>query len=119
MIVDGIPGEETLAKLYALYDTAISTSLDTDTSEFQRLSFGSKGLLVQYLQEKLVELGYYRGFVDGFYGVQTKQAVINYQEDWRLFVDGVVNSDTWVSLFGDAEPAFAVTSVRQSRSQSW
>ncbi len=104
MVVDGIPGDETLSKLYDLYDTAVSTTLDTDTSEFQRLSFGSKGLLVQYLQRRLADLGYYRGYVDGFYGVQTKQAVIKYQEDSRLFVDGVVNSDTWVSLFGTLNP---------------
>jgi peptidoglycan hydrolase-like protein with peptidoglycan-binding domain len=104
MTVDGIPGDETLTKLYDLYDTAVSTALDTDISEFQRLSFGSKGLLVQYLQQKLKDLGYYRGFVDGFYGVQTKQAVINYQQNTRLFVDGVVNSDTWVSLFGTLDP---------------
>ncbi len=104
MTVDGIPGEDTLTKLYELYETAISTSLDTDTTEFQRLSFGSKGLLVQYLQEKLQDLGYYSGYVDGFYGVQTKQAVISYQEDNRLFVDGVVSSDTWVSLFDTLKP---------------
>jgi peptidoglycan hydrolase-like protein with peptidoglycan-binding domain len=104
MTVDGIPGDDTLAKLYELYDTAVSATLDTDTSEFQRLSFGSKGLLVQYLQEKLQELEYYSGFVDGFYGVQTKQAVISYQEDNHLFVDGVVNSDTWVSLFNTLDP---------------
>ena len=104
MAVDGIPGDETLTKLYDLYKTAISTSMDTNTDEFQRLSFGSKGILVQYLQRKLGLLGYYNGYVDGFYGVQTKQAVIAYQEDYHLFVDGVVNSDTWVSLFGTVDP---------------
>ena len=72
MTVDGIPGDETLTKLYELYDTAVSTTLDTDTSEFQRLSFGSKGLLVEYLQSKLGQLGYYNSFVDGFYGVQNQ-----------------------------------------------
>ncbi|MFH1879342.1 MAG: peptidoglycan-binding protein [Bacillota bacterium] len=104
MPVDGIPGDETLTKLYDLYKTAVSESKDMDISEFQRLSFGSKGLLVEYLQRKLGTLGYYNGFVDGFYGVQTKQAVIAYQEDYHLFVDGVVNSDTWVSLFGTLDP---------------
>lgn len=104
MVVDGIPGDDTLTKLYELYETAVSTSLDTDTSAFQRLSFGSKGLLVQHLQERLLALGYYSGYVDGFYGVQTKQSVINYQESSHLFVDGVVNSDTWVSLFGTLDP---------------
>lgn len=103
MNVDGIPGDETLTKLYALYDTAVSKSSDADVSSFQRLSFGSKGLLVQYLQSKLGQLGYYSGFVDGFYGVQTKQAVISYQEANRLFVDGVVYQDTWLSLFGSLE----------------
>lgn len=104
MHVDGIPGDATLTKLYALYDSATSSSLDTDVSEFQRLSFGSKGILVKYLQQKLGQRGFYNGYVDGFYGVQTKQAVIAYQEANRLFVDGVVNSDTWVSLFGTLDP---------------
>jgi peptidoglycan hydrolase-like protein with peptidoglycan-binding domain len=104
MTVDGVPGDETLTKLYELYETAISTKLDTDTSEFQRLSFGSKGLLVEHLQKKLNTLGYYNGFVDGFYGVQTKQAVISYQQDNYLFVDGVVSEDTWYSMFHTLEP---------------
>jgi len=103
MTVDGIPGNETLTKLYALYETAISKTQDADAEEFQRLSFGSKGLLVEYLQSKLGQLVYYTGYVDGFYGVQTKQAVIAYQEDNHLFVDGVVYKDTWLSLFGSLE----------------
>ena len=104
MVVDGIPGDDTLTRLYDLYEKAVSTTLDTDTTEFQRLSFGSKGLLVQHLQEKLSELGFYGGYMDGFYGVQTKQAVINYQEENHLFVDGVVSSETWYSLFGTLNP---------------
>jgi len=104
MSVDGIPGDETLTKLYTLYETAISTTMDTNISEFQRLSFGSKSLLVEYLQKQLRDLEYYDGFIDGFYGVQTKQAVITYQKDHNLFVDGVVNNDTWVSLFDTLDP---------------
>lgn len=104
MPVDGIPGDETLTKLYNLYKTAVSTAMDTNTSEFQRLSFGSKSVLVEYLQRELASLGYYSGYVDGFYGVQTKQAVICYQEEHNLFVDGVVNADTWISLFGVLNP---------------
>ena len=58
---------------------------------------------MEYLQSKLGQLEYYTGYVDGFYGVQTKQAVIAYQEDNHLFVDGVVYKDTWQSLFGSLE----------------
>ncbi len=105
MTVDGIPGDETLTKLYMLYDTAVSKDSNEEDVEFQRLSFGSKGLLVEYLQSKLGQLEYYTGYVDGFYGVQTKQAVIAYQEDNHLFVDGVVYKDTWLSLFGSLKIA--------------
>ena len=65
MTVDGIPGDDTLTQLYALYDTAVSSSADVDATEFQRLSFGSKGLLVENLQKKLSELAFYSGFVTG------------------------------------------------------
>ena len=114
MHVDGIPGDETLTKLYVLIRIPLPpTSLGyADTSEFQRLSFGSKGLLVQYLQQQAGTAWLSTAaYVDGFYGVQTKQAVIAYQEAQRLFVDGVVNKRYLGQPLRHAGSAFALKSL--------
>lgn len=48
------------------------------------LSIGSKGSDVEYLQEKLSELGYYKGEVDGIYDQETADAVIAFQLDQNI-----------------------------------
>ena len=50
------------------------------------------------VQQKLKELGYYNGAIDGIFGNQTVQAVKNFQRDYGLTVDGVVGKNTLAKL---------------------
>lgn len=43
-------------------------------------------------------LGYNPGTVDGYFGANTKNAVIDYQEDNGLTSDGIVGRNTWTKL---------------------
>ncbi|WP_207706843.1 cell wall hydrolase [Alkaliphilus pronyensis] len=64
------------------------------------LSFGSRGNEVVRLQQALQSLGYYRYTVDGIYGKITERAVINYQIDRGLIIDGIAGPQTKASLYG-------------------
>ncbi len=61
---------------------------------------GSKGEEVGTIQGKLKELGLYAGDLDGIYGGGTESAVIKFQRQNNLGVDGKVGDDTWQALFG-------------------
>lgn len=65
------------------------------------LKKGATGEDVAELQKKLEALGYNTGPIDGSFGSITEAAVIQYQKDKQLVVDGVVGNQTWTSV--DAE----------------
>lgn len=50
------------------------------------------------LQKRLLELGYYRGPIDGVYGHSSYEAVKEFQKDYILNQDGIVDSRTWDML---------------------
>lgn len=50
------------------------------------------------LQNRLLQLGLYKGKVDGQFGPLTQQAVAKYQKQNGLSVDGSVGQSTWNSL---------------------
>lgn len=52
------------------------------------------------IQQKLKDLGYYKGTVDGSYGPLTKQAVRAFQKDKGLVVDGNAGPKTQAALGG-------------------
>lgn len=64
----------------------------------------SQGQLVKKLQQKLSEIGYNVGLVDGVFGPKTQAAVIKYQTDKGLHADGVIGDQTWNSLFRESIP---------------
>lgn len=68
------------------------------------LLLNSQGQLVKNLQQKLSELGYNVGSVDGFFGPRTESAVIQFQTDKGLDIDGVVGNQTWSALFQESVP---------------
>lgn len=63
------------------------------------LSRGSQGSKVLALQEKLSQLGYDVGPADGVFGPRTEAAVLKFQQNRLLDVDGVVGNQTWQALF--------------------
>ena len=62
---------------------------------------GSRGVYVCILQDGLTTLGYNTGGLDGVFGAQTRNAVINYQRSRGLTADGIVGCNTWLSLQED------------------
>ncbi len=60
--------------------------------------FGSTGSEVTQIQQKLSNLGYYSGSIDGVYGSETKRAVTNFQRDYGLTADGIAGSKTLNAL---------------------
>lgn len=55
---------------------------------------------VKQLQRILKELGFLgkNTSIDGKFGIQTEEAVKEFQESQKLLVDGVVGNNTWISL---------------------
>jgi len=111
LTVDGKAGKTTLAKLYA--SDAVdangkggsSSSGSGDSTGYTTLQEGDEGASVKKLQERLKELGYYSGSVDGKFGSGTLTAVRAFQEAMKLTVDGKAGSATQRALYGtNAKP---------------
>jgi N-acetylmuramoyl-L-alanine amidase len=56
--------------------------------------FGSSGDAVREIQRRLYNWGYYNGAVDGYYGKATENAVIWFQQNNRIRIDGIVGAQT-------------------------
>ena len=65
------------------------------------LSVGAKGEDVKRLQQRLKDLGYLSGKVDGAFGGGTKRSVISFQRRNGLDTDGVAGQDTLAKLYSD------------------
>ena len=93
---DGIAGPDTLRALYssgaARGSNPVSTSKET-------LELGSEGAEVKQLQQKLKDLGYLSGSVDGKFGVATEAAVIAFQKNNNLTADGKAGTATLNKLY--------------------
>lgn len=62
------------------------------------LRLGSRGTDVMEIQALLKKIGYDPGPIDGVFGRQTQQAVINFQRDNGLTPDGVIGPQTYKVL---------------------
>lgn len=60
--------------------------------------YGSTGNEVKTLQQKLKDLGFYKGSVDGVFGSQTQTAVRNFQRSVGITADGIAGSTTLLYL---------------------
>ncbi len=65
---------------------------------------GSSGDAIREIQQRLKDWGYYKGEVDGYYGVLTQDAVIAFQKKHGITVDGFVGTQTAEKL-GVAAPS--------------
>lgn len=74
------------------------SSSTVDIAPRKTLRMGSVGSDVKYLQIKLTELGYHVGGIDGIFGVNTCNAVIDFQTNSGLQADGVVGEKTWAII---------------------
>ena len=76
----------------------VTDSIRTQNDETNSIStlskLGSRGDEVRKIQQKLRELGYYKGAVDGVYGTATKKAVIAFQKNCGITADGIAGAKT-------------------------
>ena len=66
----------------------------------ESLQVGDRGDEVQAVQEKLSEMGYVVGSMDGVYGDVTAEAVKMMQKDKKMTVDGKVSPELFKTLIG-------------------
>lgn len=66
-------------------------------ASYKTIQSGSTGEEVKDLQQRLRNYGY-NVTVDGNFGDQTKNAVMDYQTKYGLTSDGIVGDETWASL---------------------
>ncbi len=105
---DGVAGEATLGLVYA---EAAQTYIPTPTPkpEASLLKKGDSGEAVSAMQERLRELGYYEGEVDGAFGGGTEEAVRLFQSQNGLDVDGIAAAKTFSLLYSEDARQVTVT----------
>lgn len=100
LIIIGITGAS-----FAVYDAYYGGE-----SVYALSRYGSTGSEVKSIQNKLKSLGYYKGSVDGIYGTQTKNAVIAFQRNCGITVDGIAGPQTLLYLgLGGSSPSSSGT----------
>lgn len=105
---DGYAGEQTLNLLYsAQAQTFVPTPTPSPTPSM--LSSGSNGDEVKRMQQRLKELGFYTGEIDGDFGKGTKNAVMVFQKQHDLEADGIAGAMTLTKLYSDSAHQIVIT----------
>ena len=106
LTADGIAGANTQKALYASDAPSKKTEADEIEEELDSikstLSMGSSGAEVKLLQERLIALEYMSGSADGDFGAKTREAVMLFQKQAGLTVDGKAGSATISKLFSSS-----------------
>ena len=100
LIADGIFGPASSELLYSSEVKPAVTPVPTDTPAPTRDTTS-----ISAIQQRLAELGYYTGKVDGMTGPGTKAAIKKFQQQHSLEADGICGPATSVALFSaEAQP---------------
>ena len=101
---DGIVGGETWALIKALNvsnaePTVVDSTKPSVGAYTTKLQMGSSGPQVKKLQQQLIALNYLAaGEDDGKFGKKTRYAVMQFQKDQHIAVDGIAGSLTFARL---------------------
>lgn len=91
----------THARIYLLSLVAILSILGVAGEALaQTYRQGDSGPEITLIQERLRDLGYFNRSSTGNFGSETRNAVIQFQRDQGLTVDGIVGQQTEAALFG-------------------
>lgn len=71
---------------------------EKDNSIMALSKIGSRGEEVRRIQNKLKQLGFYNGSIDGIYGAATQRAVKRFQSSVGITSDGIAGSKTLLYL---------------------
>lgn len=104
---DGLAGTKTLELLYKKADGTSSSSgsssgSGTSSGLTRTLRRGYTGDDVITVQQRLKELGYYTGSIDGVYGSGSIAAATAFQKNNGLKVDGLTGQSTYAALFSSS-----------------
>ena len=113
--VDGKAGPDTLKALYSSNAPKSSTPISNSR---ETLELGSEGSEVRQLQQKLKDLGYLSGSVDGKFGIATEAAVIAFQKNNGLTADGKAGTATLNKLYSGTAQKFNGTQSNLDNSSS-
>lgn len=83
-----------LLLISCLIYNSTTTLPETNDSVSTLSKLGSRGDEVRRIQQKLKQLGYYKGTVDGIYGTATKRAVTAFQKNCGITADGIAGAKT-------------------------
>jgi peptidoglycan hydrolase-like protein with peptidoglycan-binding domain len=105
LTADGLAGRVTRAALKTRHaagtvasDTGTATESSPTTTTSGILRNGSRGADVQRVQALLTTAGYAPGPADGIFGPKTELAVLAFQDEHGLRVDGLVGPSTRAAL---------------------
>ncbi|MCX6479147.1 MAG: N-acetylmuramoyl-L-alanine amidase [Mycobacterium sp.] len=93
LLVDGVVGEATYR---ALREASYRLGARTLAHQFGAPMYGDD---VATLQARLQDLGFYTALVDGYFGLQTHNALMSYQREYGLAPDGICGPETLRSLY--------------------
>jgi len=68
------------------------------TERYPTIQQGIKGHFVQEAQKLMASVGFFSGKKDGIFGPRTKEAVIAFQSEHGLIMDGIIGPSTWAEL---------------------
>jgi len=74
-----------------------------DMIELNYVKYGSHNEETRAVQQIMIDEGYNLGSwgADGIYGAKTKEAILKWQTDNNLKVDGIVGKETWQWIIGN------------------
>ena len=113
---DGLAGTKTLELLYKKADGSSSSSGSSSSGLTRTLRRGYTGDDVVTVQQRLKELGYYTGSIDGVYGSGSIAAATAFQKNNGLKVDGLTGQSTYAALFSSSAVAAGSSSSSGSSS---
>ena len=105
LTVDGVAGASTLKKLEsssAKPATRVTATATPKPGTYMVLREGDAGEYVFDLQERLYDLGYYNGRIDGRFGAGTTTAVLLFQQNNSLTADGIAGGATQTRLYSNS-----------------
>lgn len=89
--------------LYEMVDVGTVVLIDgpltgSGEGEFKSLSLGSRGNLVQLVQNRLKAIGIYDGDLNGVFGIKTELAVKDFQKMHDISINGVISFREYLLL---------------------
>jgi len=125
LTADGKAGVSTQSKLYSNKVNKASGNAanidknsggrdtkDIASTGYETLEYGSEGEAVRKLQQRLAKLGYAPGYTDGKYGTNTEAAVMAFQANNNLTVDGKAGPATQRKLYGTSAKSMGYSTLR-------